>query len=78
MLIIVTLFFLSYVVGLDLEFSYPAALAFLEKFKLMCASIETFGYPTIEFPYQNDEIGVEVSITGIETETISSKLTRLL
>jgi len=59
--------------GLDLEFSYPAALAFLEKFKIMCESVETFGYPTIDFPYKTkDEIRVEVCVTGIDDEQSSS------
>ncbi len=44
----------------------------------MCASIETFGYPTIEFPYQNkEEVGVEVSINGIENEHNMSTLTHI-
>ena len=59
--------------GLDLEFSYPAALEFLEKFKALCASIETFGYPTIEFAYQNnDSMEVEAAIAVIENKPISS------
>ena len=39
------------IIGLDLEFSYPAALAFLEKFKIMCESVYMFGYPPMEFSY---------------------------
>eukprot|EP00534_Pseudo-nitzschia_fraudulenta_P002721 CAMPEP_0201129216 /NCGR_PEP_ID=MMETSP0850-20130426/36175_1 /ASSEMBLY_ACC=CAM_ASM_000622 /TAXON_ID=183588 /ORGANISM="Pseudo-nitzschia fraudulenta, Strain WWA7" /LENGTH=92 /DNA_ID=CAMNT_0047398627 /DNA_START=94 /DNA_END=369 /DNA_ORIENTATION=- len=47
--------------GLDLEFSYPAALSFLEKFKALCQSIETFGYPILEFPYQK-RVNVQVGV----------------
>ena len=56
-----------------MEFSYPAALTFLEKFKTMCESIETFGYPIIKFSYKkkDDMTRVEVCITGIDDGPIS-------
>jgi hypothetical protein len=61
------------ITGLDLEFSYPAALTFLEKFKSMCENIETFGYPIIKFPYEKkDDMRVEVCIAGIDDGPIPS------
>lgn len=55
-----------------MEFSYPATLTFLEKFKTMCESIETFGYPIIKFSYQKkDDMRVEVCSTGIDDVPIS-------
>eukprot|EP00536_Pseudo-nitzschia_multiseries_P006222 jgi/Psemu1/192598/e_gw1.130.18.1 len=53
--------------GLDLEFSYPAALAFLESFKNMCENVDTFGYPTIQFDYQvKEQMRVKVCIPEVE------------
>ena len=60
------------IIGLDLEFSYPALLTFLECFKQMCESIETFGYPRIEFDYKKQEIGRLVSFVGINDDPMSS------
>ena len=58
--------------GLDLEFSYPAALSFLEKFKALCESIETFGYPILEFPYQKRvNVHVEVCIPEMDDKSRS-------
>lgn len=54
------------IAGLDLEFSYQAALAFLESFKIMCENVETFGYPIIQFNYQKEKMRVKICIPKVE------------
>jgi len=44
-----------YTAGLDLKYSYPALLTFLEMFKRLCESIETFGNPRLKFVYQKHQ-----------------------
>ena len=56
--------------GLDVEFSFPALLTFLECFKQMCESIETFGHPRIEFEYKRN-VGL-VSFAGSNDGPLSS------
>jgi len=66
--------------GVDEEFSYQALLTFLDSFKLLCDSIETFGNPPIKFIYKagnkkmvtfDDDCS---SLTTGDTRTVSSRL----
>lgn len=41
---------------LDVEYSYPALLSFLDSFKRLCDSIETFGDPPIKFLYSGGKM----------------------
>jgi len=62
--------------GLDLEFSYPAILAFLESFKKMCENVETFGYPMIQFEYQlKQQMTVKVCVP--EVKIVDDRMTSL-
>jgi len=58
--------------ALDLEFSYPALLTFLEKFKTMCEHTEFFGQ-RLEFVYQSlESIKAWSFSTGKSDETLST------
>ena len=64
------------ITGLDIEFSYPATLAFLDSFKIMCENVETFGYPIIQFDYQRqDKMRVSTSIPILEVINETSQCT---
>jgi hypothetical protein len=61
------------VLGLDPEFSFPALMDFLQKFKQLCDSIETFG-PPIQFVYKptGKTKSVKFQIDDNDVDTVSS------
>jgi hypothetical protein len=60
---------------LDTDFSYPALMDFLNKFKRLCDSIETFGSPPISFVFKASGKVKMVTFSVEEDEDTVSSLT---